>query len=93
MSPAEGVRQLLRAGPPNGLQQGRRGGGGGVEMSGAAAAPAAAASRLGTMDPIAGPLVKAARALGLMEKEEAGGWSSNLDPDPSPSPNPNPTMP
>ena len=62
-------------------------------MSGVAAAPAAAASRLGTMDPIAGPLVKVARALGLMEKEEAGGWSSNLDPDPSPSPNPNPTMP
>jgi len=77
VSPAEGVRQLLRAGPPNGLQQGRRGGGGGgaVEESSAVAAPAAAASRLGTMDPIAGPLVKAARAAGLMEKEEADGWS------------------
>jgi len=67
VSPAEGVRQLLRPGPPRGLQQGQRG-----EEEAAAATPA---SRLGTMDPIAGPLVKAARAVGLMPQEEADGWS------------------
>ena len=35
---------------------------------------ALAPSNLGTMDPIAGPLVGAARALGLMAKEEDDGW-------------------
>lgn len=72
VSAAEGVRQLLRAGPPRGLLQGRRdgGGGGGQDVGG----EVAAASPLGTMDPIAGPLVRAARRAGLMPDEEEDGW-------------------
>ena len=66
VSAADGVAQLLKPGPPNGLRQGRRDDGG--DGDGGAASP------LGTMDPIAGPIVKAARALGLMAEEEADGW-------------------
>jgi len=70
VSAAEGVRQLLKPGPPRGLKQGRSAAAGEAE-----AEEGGAASKLGTMDPIAGPLVKAARAVGLMPKEEADGWT------------------
>ena len=74
VSPSEGVRQLLKAGPPRGLKQGQRSSDDddddGPQGGGATAGAGEAASPLGTMDPIAGPIVKAARALGLMPEVE-----------------------
>ncbi len=60
VSAAEGVRQLFRSGPPGAL---------------AKASSKAAPSRLGTKDPIAGPLVAAARSLGVLPEQEEDGWA------------------
>ena len=61
VSAAEGVRQLLRAGPPGPL----------------APVPKKKkeTSRLGTQDPIAGPLVAIARKFGVLAAEEPDGWT------------------
>ena len=73
VSAAEGVRQLFRAGPPGPLSRGKKES---ATPSKAAAKPKnAAASPLGTQDPIAGPLVAAARALGALPEAEADGWT------------------
>jgi glutaredoxin len=61
VSAAEGVRQLFTPGPPGGLAQGRR------DDAAAAAAPAP------SLDPVIGPLVRLARASGLLAPE-ADGW-------------------
>ena len=60
VSAAEGVRQLFRSGPAGAL---------------AKASSKAAPSPLGTKDPIAGPLVAAARSVGLLPEQEEDGWS------------------
>ena len=72
VSAAEGVRQLFRAGPPGPLSRGKKES---ATPSKAAATPPKAASPLGTQDPIAGPLVAAARALGALPEAEADGWT------------------
>ena len=73
VSAAEGVRQLFSAGPPGPLSRGKKES---ATPSKAAAKPKnAAASPLGTQDPIAGPLVAAARALGALPEAEADGWT------------------
>ena len=73
VSAAEGVRQLFSAGPPGPLSCGKKES---ATPSKAAAKPKnAAASPLGTQDPIAGPLVAAARALGALPEAEADGWT------------------
>uniref|UniRef100_A0A7S4B3Q8 Glutaredoxin domain-containing protein n=1 Tax=Chrysotila carterae TaxID=13221 RepID=A0A7S4B3Q8_CHRCT len=77
VSAGEGVRQLLRPGPPNGLGQGKTQG---SEQRSAsdeeeASAQSGARNSLGTMDPLAGPAVKLARRLGALPQEEADGWT------------------
>ena len=62
VSAGEGVRQLFRSGPPGALTK-------------AASSTAAAPSKLGTKDPIAGPLVAAARSVGLLPEQEEDGWA------------------
>lgn len=59
VSPREGLRQLFRPGGD------------------AIVKPAASRAKnaLGTKDPIAGPLVGAARSLGVLPESEAGGWT------------------
>ena len=59
VSAAEGVRQLFRAGPAGALGRTK----------------ASSPSKLGTKDPIAGPLVAAARSVGLLPEQEADGWA------------------
>lgn len=62
VSAGEGVRQLFRAGPPGALTRK------------ATPSPGKAPSPLGTKDPIAGPLVAAARKVGVLPAQEADGW-------------------
>ena len=59
VSAGEGVRQLFRSGPPGALGRTK----------------SSAPSKLGTKDPIAGPLVAAARSLGVLPETEEDGWS------------------
>lgn len=64
VSAAEGVRQLLTPGPERGLEQGR------PQPSAAAPEPAPPKPQL---DPVIGPLVRLARAAGVLQPE-ADGW-------------------
>ena len=59
VSAAEGVRQLFRAGPAGALGRTK----------------ASSPSKLGTKDPIAGPLVAAARSIGVLPDQEDDGWA------------------
>jgi glutaredoxin 3 len=63
VSAGEGVRQLFRSGPAGALAK--------ASSSPSKAAP----SKLGTKDPIAGPLVAAARSIGMLPEQEADGWA------------------
>ena len=63
VSAGEGVRQLFRAGPAGALTK--------ASSSPSKAAP----SKLGTKDPIAGPLVAAARSVGVLPEQEEDGWA------------------
>jgi len=65
VSAATGVAQLFRAGPPGALT------GPATKVAASKTAP----SPLGTKDPIAGPLVAAARATGVLPEEEDDGWT------------------
>ena len=67
VSAAEGVRQLFRSGPKGPL--------GPQKKKSDAAAPSPQKNALGTKDPIAGPLVAAARAVGALPQEEEDGWT------------------
>jgi len=75
VSAAEGVRQLLRPGPPRGLRQGQPSSSAAAGDEPEVGGSDGGGSPLGTMDPIGGPLVRAARALGLLPKAEADGWA------------------